>query len=207
MNITEEWIRLKKLNEELSKIFDEIVKQDNALEDPNFKETPHRVSKMFDEFIKSDEQIQRKVVEALSKSFPSSYEGMIILTGIEVISMCPHHLLPVNYVVDVGYIPNQQTVESTLVIGASKLARIVEALASKAVLQEDFTDQIVSLLFKHLNPEGVACIVSGKHSCITTRGAKQPNSNFITSRMVGAFKDNLATRDEFLFHVKNSRGN
>jgi GTP cyclohydrolase I len=193
-----------KLKQEiLNNIFSDIVKFPDALEDANFEETPQRVLKMFDEFILSEKEQETELKKHFEKSFPSVYEGMILLTNIKTVSLCPHHLLPVFYVVHIGYIPSKG--ENSLVIGASKLARITETLAKRAILQEDFTSSIVSTLNNYLDPAGVACIVQGQHSCMTSRGVRQTDSSFVTSHLTGAFKENAETREEFFFHIKNTR--
>jgi len=133
----------------------------------------------------------------LSTSFPSAgYKGMIFCTGIRTYSFCPHHLLPITYDTTIGYIPSEQG----LVLGASKLPRIVDLYGHKALLQEELTSTICSVLEEHLKPEGIAIVMKGVHDCMRIRGVMQQNSKFETSEMRGAFKNNPSTREEF-FHL------
>lgn len=116
--------------------------------------------------------------------------------------MCPHHLLPVTYNISVGYIPNEK---SGFVIGASKLPRLVEALAAQAIIQEELTTTIADQIQAHLKPTGVALVVSGQHLCMQARGIRQRGSSFETSDMRGAFRENESTRNEFFELLKNSQ--
>jgi GTP cyclohydrolase IA len=159
------------------------------ISDPNFKDTPKRFARAYYEIfsgINSDTEIK----EILSTAFPSTYHGMVVAKDIHCWSMCPHHILPVEYNVNLGYIPSEN------VLGISKLSRIVELLAKQPKLQEDFTQDIVNILQKNINPDGVIVQVSGRHLCMAMRGAKQQDSVTLTSRIIGAF-ENESTRQEF----------
>ena len=163
------------------------------LEDENFDDTPKRMAKMYLEFLEGE--FNKNEVERLfSKSFPSEYSGMVISKNIRVVGLCPHHFLPVNYVIDVGYIPREN------VIGVSKLHRICKILASRAVLQEDLTYDIIHNIDKYLEPEGAIVIVEGLHGCMVSRGIKQENP-IVTSQISGEFND-LGVRNEFLQLIK-----
>jgi len=161
------------------------------LTDVNFKDTPKRVSKMYAEIFAGIKNTDKQVNSILDSSFPSTSEGMIIAKNIRAYSICPHHFLPVDYVVDIGYIPNGK------VIGLSKLSRLVELLAKRPILQEILTEEIVNYLQK-LDILGVMVIIRGQHYCMKMRGVKQQNSEIITSAVRGNFKDNEKTRKEFL---------
>jgi len=163
------------------------------LSDPNFYDTPARVSRMWHEicsscFIDLDAEI-RKV---LSVTFPSENDQMVIVRDIELYSVCPHHLLPVRLNVSIGYIPDKK------VLGLSKLARLAKLILSQPILQEDATNQIAEELQKCLNPLGVGVLLKGYHLCMASRGVKQMEHETITSAVKGVFKDELATRAEFL---------
>jgi len=163
---------------------------------PNFKETPARVARSYEETCNGLENLQDKVSQILSTKFPSEgYEGMIVETGITIYSLCPHHLLPVSYYIDIGYIPSKDKT----VLGASKLSRVAEVLGKRPVLQETLTNDIIKC-FDDVSPLGVAVIISGRHQCMRCRGIKQKDSMLHTSLMTGAFKDNDATRQE-MFHI------
>ena len=164
------------------------------LEDPNFEETPARVARSFSEICGGLNDAPALIEKALSKSFPTKYDGIIFCPDVAVYSMCPHHLLPVEYLISIGYIP----AKGGEAIGASKLARIAEALSKRPVLQEDLCLDIVEAL-KVIKPQGVAIVMSGLHGCMRVRGIKQRTS-FETSYMTGSFKENTETREEF-FHL------
>ena len=167
------------------------------IDNENFRETPERVAKAYLEILSGEKDTAKQIEEILKKSFPSQYRGMVIGSNIQVYSMCPHHLLPVSYVVNVGYIPGEK------VIGASKLSRLVDVLAKRAVLQEDFTRDIVGWLGA-IEPEGAIAQVYGKHLCMGCRGIKQPQSSLITSEIRGAFEKKEA-REEFAMLVAENR--
>lgn len=171
------------------------------LNDPNFKDTPARVMRSYRETCDGLVNLEHKLEQILKTSFPSDgYNGMIVETGITIYSLCPHHLLPVSYSIDIGYIPSK----NKEVLGASKLSRVADILGRRPVLQETFTLDILQC-FEHVSPEGVAVIVSGSHQCMRCRGIRQKDSMLHTSLMTGSFKENQATREEF-FHLVN-RGN
>ncbi len=168
------------------------------IDDPNFIDTPARVGRAYKETCDGLTNLQEKVSQILSTSFPSEgYNGMIVETGITVYSLCPHHLLPVSYFIDIGYIPSKDN----KVLGASKLSRVSDILAKRPVLQEGLTSDILQC-FEQVSPEGVAVILSGKHQCMRCRGIRQKDSMLHTSLMTGSFKENQATREEF-FHLVN----
>jgi len=170
------------------------------LDDPNFKDTPTRVMRSFKEQCDGLYNLEREIEKILSTTFPSEgYNGMIVETGITVYSLCPHHLLPVSYAVDIGYIPSKDE----KVLGASKLSRSAEILGKRPILQESFTTDILKC-FETVSPEGVAVLISGKHQCMRCRGIKQKDAMLHTSLMTGAFEINTSTREEF-FHLV-SRG-
>lgn len=177
---------LEGLNKELG------MKIDNE----NFRETPKRVAKAFLEMLSGEKDTTEQINEILKKSFPSEYKGMIIGSNIKVYSMCPHHLLPVSYTVNVGYIPSNK------VIGASKLARLVNILAKRAVLQEDFTKDIADWLMGGINAAGIIVQVYGQHMCMECRGIKQSQSSIVTSEIRGNFEQK-EVREEFALLVRD----
>lgn len=169
------------------------------LTDPNFFGTPGRVARMYGEIFKGVKDTNRQVRDILSVSFPSSYTQIILATDIQVYSMCPHHFLPVEYKIHVAYIPSEQG----RVIGASKLSRLAVVLASRPVLQEQFTEDITNCLMDHVDGcLGAACIVQGRHFCMIMRGIKQPYSKLVTSSMKGAFMEEASTRQELFDLIK-----
>lgn len=170
--------------------------------DPNFEETPERVARAYQEILSGVDSTGAQIKNALSKSFPSKYNNIIFSSGIETVSMCPHHLFLVKYKIAVGYIP----AKNGKVIGASKLARVAAILSARPVLQEDLTFDISKALKNKINPMGVAVVISGRHDCLNTRGVKQSNATFETSSMTGIFRTQAETRAEFFSLLADSRG-
>lgn len=160
----------------------------------NLKDTPKRIFKAWQEFLEFEEKDRRDnyIAEIFSKKFPTEFTDLIFTPNINVVSMCPHHFLPVTYNITVAYIPS----DGGYVLGASKLYRLSETLAKRAILQETLTYEICQTLYEYLKPLGVAVVISGKHGCMTTRGIKN-DGTFETSRMRGAFIENSETRSEF----------
>ncbi len=156
----------------------------------NFRLTPKRVARAYYEIF-SGINAYNELKEIAETSFPSDYDGMIIIEDIRVFSMCPHHFLPVEYIVNVGYIPGKKTV------GISKLSRIVEILAKQPVIQETFTKTISNILEKELKPKGTIVQVKGRHFCMVMRGIKK-DSWTMTSSITGRFKEDSSTKSEFL---------
>jgi len=151
------------------------------LNDPNFRETPERVARSFAEIFSGLGRCDEDIEKLFSQCFPTNYRGIVAEKEITVFSMCPHHFLPVRYKVSVGYIPTECG------LGLSKLARIIELLAKKPVLQETFTQEIIDLIDKHVKPFGAICVVEGQHYCMQMRGAKQKDVVTTTSAASGTF--------------------
>ena len=166
------------------------------LNDKNFSGTPERFAKAMDDLIWPQERIDAEIEKIMDVAFPSEYQGMIFCKNIRAYSFCPHHILPIAYDVHVGYIPEKDG----LVLGASKLVRLVTTLCKRFVLQEQLTKDIADTLVEHIRPDGVAVVMRGVHDCMLIRGVMQQNSTFDTSEMVGSFRENPKTRDEF-FHM------
>ena len=117
---------------------------------------------------------------------------MVVLKDIQFFSMCEHHLLPFWGMAHVGYIPSGQ------IVGASKLARVIETLAKRPQLQERLTDDAAAAIAKVIKPQGVAVVVEAEHMCIAMRGIQKPGSRMITSAMRGLFLSDPRTRNEFM---------
>ncbi|MDP2743832.1 MAG: GTP cyclohydrolase I FolE [Dehalococcoidia bacterium] len=157
--------------------------------------TPGRVAEMYGELFSGMDQDPE---EDLSVGFEEGHREMVILRGIPFYSMCEHHLLPFFGVAHVGYIPNT----NGRVVGASKLARVVEIFAKRLQIQERMTSQIAEAIMKALKADGVAVVIEAEHLCMTMRGIKKPGSNVITSATRGIFRTRAATRAEFLSLVQ-----
>ena len=155
-------------------------------------ETPARVvARAFEEFFVGYAQ---DPVEFLQKTFEEieGYDEMIVLRGIRFESHCEHHMAPIIGQAWVAYVPSGR------VVGISKLARVVEVYAKRLQIQEMLTAQIANSINNVLRPQGVAVIIKASHHCMTTRGVHKPESDLVTSCMLGCFRDNPLTRQEFL---------
>ena len=165
------------------------------ISDKNFKDTPKRVARAYEEIFEGI-NAEKELENICDTSFPSSYDGMVVIKDVRVFSMCPHHFLPVEYIVNVGYMPDKKTV------GLSKLARVVEILAKRPALQETFTRQISEILEKNLKPLGTIVQVKGRHFCMIMRGIKKHDSWTLTNSITGSFKK-PDIREEFMMSIKN----
>jgi GTP cyclohydrolase I len=132
--------------------------------------------------------------EELSVEFEEGYREMVILKGIPFYSMCEHHLLPFYGVAHVGYIPNA----TGKVVGASKIARVVEIMARRLQIQERMTAQIADAIVEGINPNGVGVVIQAEHLCMVMRGIKKPGSTIETSALRGSFQKKPVTRAEFI---------
>ncbi|MDD5037718.1 MAG: GTP cyclohydrolase I FolE [Dehalococcoidales bacterium] len=162
-------------------------------EDPareGFIDTPRRVAEMYTELFMG---VDIDPKEELRVGFEEGHREMVILRDIPFYSMCEHHLLPFYGVTHIGYIPNSDG----RVVGASKLARVVEIIARRPQLQERMTTQIADTIFDGINPDGVGVVIQAEHLCMTMRGVKKPGTNIITSALRGAFRSKPSTRAEF----------
>jgi GTP cyclohydrolase I len=129
----------------------------------------------------------------LQKSFDEAegYDEMIVLRGVRFESHCEHHMLPILGRAWVAYMPNGR------VVGISKLARVVEAFAKRLQIQEKLTAQIANTVNNVLKPHGVGVLIRASHHCMTTRGVHKPDTDLVTSRMLGCFRDDPQLRQEF----------
>ena len=155
------------------------------------KETPKRVIKSYKDFFSGYNSDPREI---LSKKFKEveGYDEIIILKNIRLESHCEHHMVPFIGTAHVGYLPKNK------VVGLSKLARLVEAFAKRLQIQEKLTAQIANAIDEVLQPKGVGVIIEASHLCVATRGIHKPDSKMVTSRMLGTFRSDQATRKEFL---------
>jgi GTP cyclohydrolase I len=159
-------------------------------------DTPSRVVRAYEEFF---EGYGTDPVEILQRTFEETdgYDEMVVLRDIEFQSHCEHHVVPIVGRAHVAYLPNKR------VVGISKLARVVDAYAKRLQIQEKLTAQIANAINDVLAPKGVAVVIQAQHQCMTTRGVKKGGVSMVTSRMLGAFRTNQATRREFLTMVGN----
>jgi GTP cyclohydrolase I len=158
---------------------------------PGLIETPARMSRAFEEFFAGYRQ---DPVQILQKTFEEieGYDETVMLRGIRFESHCEHHLAPIVGRAWVAYVPRGR------VVGISKLARVVDVYAKRLQIQEKMTTQIANAIESALQPKGVAVIIKATHHCMTTRGVHKPDTDLVTSRMLGCFRDNPIKRQEFL---------
>ena len=156
-------------------------------------DTPRRIAEMYSELFMGIGVDPR---EELLVGFEEGHHEMVVLKDIPIYSMCEHHLLPFYGVVHIGYIPKGR------VVGASKLARVVEILSKRPQIQERLTTQIAETIVEAVDPDGVAVVIQAEHMCMTLRGVKKPGANIVTSANRGLFRTKAATRYEFLSLVQ-----
>jgi len=162
-------------------------------EDPHREglvDTPRRVAEMYAELFMGLDLDPR---EELKVGYEEGHREMVIVRDIPFYSMCEHHLLPFYGVAHIGYIPDI----NGRVVGLSKLARVVEIIASRPQIQERMATEIADAIMDGLKPSGVAVIVQAEHLCMIMRGVKKPGSNIITSALRGAFRTHPDSRAEF----------
>jgi GTP cyclohydrolase I len=168
-------------------------------EDPQregLQRTPDRVARMYAELL---DGYRTDPIELLNNAlFEVEYSDMVLVRDIEFYSLCEHHLLPFIGRAHIAYIPSHR------VIGLSKIPRIVDMFARRLQLQERMTHQIAEFIDALLQPLGVAVVLEGLHLCATMRGVMKHDARMTTSTMIGVFRSNLATREEFLNNI--SRG-
>lgn len=154
-------------------------------------DTPARVARAWDHWCGG---YSVDPVRELSRTFREvgGYDEMVVLKQIRFVSHCEHHLAPIVGHAHVGYIPDGR------VVGISKLARVVDAYARRLQVQEKMTAQIADCIEQVLQPKGVAVVIEAEHLCITSRGTDKPGTNMVTSHMLGRFRRDPKTREEFL---------
>ena len=165
-------------------------------EDPDREglvETPRRVAAAYAEML-GGREIDAEAL--LQVGFDEGHDEMVILRDIPFFSICEHHLIPFRGAAHVAYVPRGR------VVGISKLARLVDAVARRPQLQERLTAQIADIMMEALQPDGVAVAVEAEHLCMTMRGIKKPGSQMVTSAMRGTFQTQNETRAEFLVLVR-----
>ena len=168
-------------------------------EDPNregLRKTPERFEKTLRFLTSGYHQDPEKILNGAM--FSVCYDQMVVVKDIEVFSLCEHHLLPFFGKCHVAYIPSKQ------VVGLSKIPRLVNMFARRLQIQERLTSQIAQAIQQKLSPEGVGVIIEARHLCMVMRGVEKQNSQAVTSAMLGAFRENKQTRDEFLALIRPS---
>jgi GTP cyclohydrolase I len=135
-------------------------------------------------------------------TFPNDegYDEMVLARSIPMHSVCEHHLLPFVGVAHVGYLPGDR------ILGLSKLARVVEQFARRPQVQERLTKQVADWLQEHLQPKGVGVVIEAEHTCMTLRGVKATGSSTVTSTLLGTFRSDVRSRQEFLSSISRASG-
>lgn len=159
-------------------------------------DTPARVVRSYEEFFSGYEASPRELLERTFEEV-EGYDEIVLLRDIRFESHCEHHMAPIIGKAHVAYLPKNR------VVGISKLARVIEVYAKRLQIQEKMTAQVAGTINEVLQPHGVAVVIEAAHQCMTTRGVHKPGVSMVTSRMLGAFRDNAATRREFLAMIGN----
>ena len=172
-----------------------------AGEDPRregLRDTPKRVVQAYRELFAG---YSVDPASLLARTFEDvqGYDEMVLLRDIRVESHCEHHMVPIIGLCHIGYLPRDR------VVGISKLARVVDAYAKRLQIQERLTAQIADTIAEALQPRGVAVVIEAGHQCMTTRGVHKSGVSMVTSRMLGAFRDDPSTRREFLDLIRGHR--
>lgn len=166
-------------------------------EDPDrqgLQGTPERIARMLlDEVLVGYTQDLEEIVN--NAIFDIEYDQMVVVKDIDVYSMCEHHMLPFFGVAHVAYIPRGK------IIGLSKIPRIVDHFARRLQVQERLTVQIATALQELLQPRGVAVVIEAIHLCSVMRGVRKPRNKMVTSEVLGLFRSDLRTREEFMAHI------
>ncbi len=169
-------------------------------EDPGregLRKTPERFEKALRYLTSGYRQDPERILNGAM--FSVCYDEMVVVKDIELFSLCEHHLLPFFGQCHVGYIPSKK------VIGLSKVARLVNMYARRLQIQERLTSQIAEAIQEKISPEGVGVIIEARHLCMVMRGVEKQHSQAVTSAMLGVFRENKQTRDEFLALIRPRR--
>ena len=170
-----------------------------AGDDPDregLRETPARVARSYRELFAGYGVDAAALLERTFEEV-DGYDEIILLRDIRLESYCEHHMVPIIGKAHVAYLPDRR------VVGISKLARVVDAFSKRLQIQEKLTVQIANTISDVLRPKGVAVIIEAGHQCMTTRGVHKPGVGMVTSRLLGAFRDNPDTRRELLAMIGN----
>jgi GTP cyclohydrolase I len=170
-------------------------------EDPGregLRKTPERFEKALKFLTSGYHQNAESILNGAT--FSVCYDEMVVVKDIEFFSLCEHHLLPFFGKCHVAYLPNKR------VIGLSKVARLVNMFARRLQIQERMTSQIAKAIEEKISPEGVGVIVEARHLCMQMRGVEKQHGQAVTSAMLGSFRHNKQTRDEFLSLVRTQNG-
>ena len=169
-------------------------------EDPDREgllKTPERVTRALEFLTKGYQEDPAAILN--SALFSEEYSEMIVLKDLDFFTLCEHHMLPFFGKASVAYIPRNH------IVGISKLARLVDIYARRLQVQERMTNQVANTLMEELDPQGVAVVVEAEHLCMRMRGVEKQNSVVTTSAMLGVFRTNQETRQEFVNLITRQR--
>ena len=199
-NRTEELALAEAVSVEKSESIADLVRRILQLigEDPErdgLDHTPERFEKALRFLTSGYQQDPKKLLNGAM--FSVCYDQMVLVKDIEVYSLCEHHMLPFFGKCHVAYIPDKK------VVGLSKIPRLVDMFARRLQIQERLTNQIASAIQQEISPLGVGVVVEARHLCMVMRGVEKQNSQTVTSAMLGAFRENVQTREEFLSLIRD----
>ena len=161
--------------------------------------TPERMAQALEFLTKGYQEDPQEILKGAL--FTEEYDEMVIVKDVEMFSLCEHHLLPFFGKVHVAYIPNGK------VIGLSKIPRLIDVFARRLQVQERLTMQIAECIQQAITPEGVGVVIEARHLCMMMRGVEKQHSAAVTSSMLGAFRNEENTRQEFLSLIRARNGN
>ncbi len=165
------------------------------VESDHFRDTPKRVARVFREFTRG---YRAKPAEIL-KTFPSRNRDLVVVSDVEFFSLCPHHLLIYGGRIHLGYVPDGR------IAGVSKIPRLIQELAARAIVQEDLVADIADAFMSVVKPLGCAVTAVGKHDCVAARGVRCPESSMTTVALRGTFSANENYAQEFYQVIARSR--
>lgn len=166
------------------------------LDQQGIERTPERVAEMYDELLSGYSVDPDALLNGAL--YDVEYDEMVVVKSIDFYSLCEHHLLPFYGNAHVGYVP------SSKVVGLSKIPRIVEMFARRLQVQERMTQQIAQFLDELIAPRGVGVVVEAAHMCTMMRGVRKQKACMVTSALLGCFRTQHATRDEFMTHARSA---
>jgi GTP cyclohydrolase IA len=169
-------------------------------EDPDregLQGTPRRIADMYEEILAG---IGRDPRPFLAVTFQEQHKEMVVLRDIPLYSLCEHHMLPFHGMAHIGYIPRGR------IVGLSKLARLTDLLSKRFQVQERLTSEIADAIVDGLGPVGCGVMIEAEHLCMAMRGIQRPGARMVTSAMRGSFRENAATRAEFMAIIRHRPG-